>query len=254
MERGAGLPMGAREEETGETRTTDDGEAPPAPRPLEAGGADAVERRTPRGAGRSSARTGCGRERPQPARARPRPRRPPGAEARRPRSWGLTFQWVVASVSRPCSPGSPTRATARSRCSPALRPRRARVRPPADDLGAGAAVLVRRLVPAGGRSPRLAAYFWWRRDRFAVILMVAWAAESLNNVSVYIGDAQAHGAAALRRRRLGRRARLAQHPAATWAGSEPPTRIANVVGAASMVLFVVALGLAALGFVRARRS
>ena len=35
----------------------------------------------------------------------------------------------------------------------------------------------------------LGAYFWLRRDRFAVILMIAWAAESLNNVSVYIYDA-----------------------------------------------------------------
>jgi hypothetical protein len=33
------------------------------------------------------------------------------------------------------------------------------------------------------------AYFWWRRDRFAVVLMLAWAAESFNNVSVYIYDA-----------------------------------------------------------------
>jgi hypothetical protein len=36
----------------------------------------------------------------------------------------------------------------------------------------------------------LAAYFWHRRDRFAVILMTAWAAESLHNVSVYIADSQ----------------------------------------------------------------
>jgi hypothetical protein len=33
------------------------------------------------------------------------------------------------------------------------------------------------------------AYFWLRHDRFAVILMLAWAAESLNNVSTYIYDA-----------------------------------------------------------------
>ena len=32
-------------------------------------------------------------------------------------------------------------------------------------------------------------YFLWRRDRMAVALMVAWAAESLNNVSVYMYDA-----------------------------------------------------------------
>lgn len=35
----------------------------------------------------------------------------------------------------------------------------------------------------------LGAYFLWRRDRMAVVLTVAWAAESLNNVSVYIYDA-----------------------------------------------------------------
>lgn len=34
-----------------------------------------------------------------------------------------------------------------------------------------------------------AGYFLWRRDRLAVILMLAWAAESLHNVSVYIYDA-----------------------------------------------------------------
>ena len=37
----------------------------------------------------------------------------------------------------------------------------------------------------------LGVYFLYRGDRFAVVLMVAWAAESLNNVSVYVGDAQA---------------------------------------------------------------
>ena len=35
----------------------------------------------------------------------------------------------------------------------------------------------------------LGGYFLWRRDRMAVVLMVAWAAESLNNVSVYMYDA-----------------------------------------------------------------
>lgn len=36
----------------------------------------------------------------------------------------------------------------------------------------------------------LAAYFWWRRDRVAVVLLVAWTGMSLNNVSVYVADAQ----------------------------------------------------------------
>jgi hypothetical protein len=35
----------------------------------------------------------------------------------------------------------------------------------------------------------LGGYFWWRHDRLAVVLTAAWAAESLNNVSVYIYDA-----------------------------------------------------------------
>jgi hypothetical protein len=35
----------------------------------------------------------------------------------------------------------------------------------------------------------LCGYFFWKRDRLAVILTVAWAAESVNNVSVYIYDA-----------------------------------------------------------------
>ena len=40
-------------------------------------------------------------------------------------------------------------------------------------------------VPLG-----FAAYFFWaRRDRLAVVLMLAWAAESVNNVSVYVSDA-----------------------------------------------------------------
>ena len=35
----------------------------------------------------------------------------------------------------------------------------------------------------------IGAYFLWKRDRMAAALMLAWAAESLNNVSVYIYDA-----------------------------------------------------------------
>jgi len=47
---------------------------------------------------------------------------------------------------------------------------------------AGSAVQL--AAPAG-----LAAYFWWRRDRLATMLMVAWLGMSLNNVAVYIADA-----------------------------------------------------------------
>ncbi len=35
----------------------------------------------------------------------------------------------------------------------------------------------------------LAGYFWWRRDRLAVVLLVAWLGMSLNSVAVYVHDA-----------------------------------------------------------------
>ncbi len=35
----------------------------------------------------------------------------------------------------------------------------------------------------------IGAYFLWRRERLGVVLVLAWAAESLNNVSVYVYDA-----------------------------------------------------------------
>ena len=54
--------------------------------------------------------------------------------------------------------------------------------PPLVVASAGSVLQV--LVPLG-----LAAYFGWRGDLFAVALMFAWAGESLNNVSVYIYDA-----------------------------------------------------------------
>ncbi len=45
--------------------------------------------------------------------------------------------------------------------------------------------LVQVSAPAG-----LAAYFGWRGDRVGVVLMLGWLGMSLNNVSVYLGDAQ----------------------------------------------------------------
>ena len=99
----------------------------------------------------------------------------------------------------------------------------------------------------------LAAYFLHRGDRFAVILMVAWAAESLNNVSVYIGDAQimvlplfgddGSGAGHDWHNILGRLDLL-----------ESTDAIARFVHVGSMLLFVVAFGLAVLWFVRSRTS
>ncbi len=98
----------------------------------------------------------------------------------------------------------------------------------------------------------LAGYFWWRRDEFAVILMVAWVAENLHNVSVYIGDAEVmilplfgddgSGAGHDWHNILGQMGRLGA-----------TDQIANVVMTLSVILFVVALGLAAWGFLRARR-
>ena len=99
----------------------------------------------------------------------------------------------------------------------------------------------------------LGAYFWWRRDQLAVILMVAWAAENLHNVSVYIGDAQVmilplfgddgSGAGHDWHNILGALDALAA-----------TDQIALVVRTGSVILFVLALGLAALGFSRARRA
>jgi len=99
----------------------------------------------------------------------------------------------------------------------------------------------------------LAAYFWWRRDDFAVILMVAWAAENLHNVSVYIGDAEVmilplfgddgSGAGHDWHNILGQMG---------WLGATD--RIATVVMTTSAILFIVAFGLAALGFVRSHRE
>jgi hypothetical protein len=99
----------------------------------------------------------------------------------------------------------------------------------------------------------LAAYFWWRRDWFAVLVLFAWAAESLNNVSVYIGDAQrmvlplfgddGSGAGHDWRNILGELG---------WLGATD--QLANLVRTASVILFVVTLGLAVLGFARARRA
>ena len=99
----------------------------------------------------------------------------------------------------------------------------------------------------------LAAYFWWRRDWCAVIVLVAWAAESLHNVSVYIGDAQRMVLPL-----FGDDGSGAGHDWHNILGElgwlEATDQLANVVRTASVILFVVALGLAALGFVRARRA
>ena len=99
----------------------------------------------------------------------------------------------------------------------------------------------------------LGGYFWWRRDSFAAILMVAWAAESLNNMSEYVGDAQAmvlplfgdDGSGA------GHDWHNILRDTGTLASTDT---IANIVRTGSVILFVIALGLAVLGFARARRE
>jgi hypothetical protein len=99
----------------------------------------------------------------------------------------------------------------------------------------------------------LAGYFCWRRDSFAMILMIAWAAENLNNVSIYIADAQVmvlplfgddgSGAGHDWHNILGGLGWLAA-----------TDQIANVVRTCSIILFVLALGLAVLGLYRARSA
>ncbi|MCX6363046.1 MAG: hypothetical protein NTW58_02525 [Actinobacteria bacterium] len=99
----------------------------------------------------------------------------------------------------------------------------------------------------------IAAFFWWRRDDFAVIVLLAWAAESLNNVSIYVADAQDMVLSL-----VGDDGSGAGHDWHNILGTlgwlESTDAIANVVRTASVCLFIVALGLAALGFYRARRA
>lgn len=99
----------------------------------------------------------------------------------------------------------------------------------------------------------LGGYFWWRRDSFAAILMIAWAAESLNNVSVYVADAQI-----MMLPLFGDDGSSAGHDWHNILGTlgwlQSTDAIANLVRTGSMILFVIALGLAVLGFARARRA
>ena len=99
----------------------------------------------------------------------------------------------------------------------------------------------------------LGGYFWWRRDSLAAILMIAWSAENLHNVSVYIADAQV-----MILPLFGDDGSGAGHD---WHNIllqlnalEATDQLALAVRTGSVILFVVALGLAALGFSRARRA
>jgi hypothetical protein len=99
----------------------------------------------------------------------------------------------------------------------------------------------------------LGVYFWWRRDQLAVILMVAWAAENLHNVSVYIADAQVMVLPL-----FGDDGSGAGHDwhniLVALNALEATDQLALVVRTGSIILFIVALGLAALGFSRSRRA
>jgi hypothetical protein len=99
----------------------------------------------------------------------------------------------------------------------------------------------------------LGVYFWWRRDHFAVILMVAWAAENLHNVSVYIADARVMVLPL-----FGDDGSGAGHDWHTILlrlnALEVTGQLALVVTTCSVILFITALGLAVLGFARARRA
>jgi hypothetical protein len=98
-----------------------------------------------------------------------------------------------------------------------------------------------------------AAYFWRRKDGFAVILLVAWAAENLNNVAVYVGDAQRMALSL-----VGDDGSGAGHDWHNILGDlgwlSSTDALANGVRTASVCLFAVALGLAVLGFSRTHSS
>ena len=94
-------------------------------------------------------------------------------------------------------------------------------------------------------------YFWRRGDRAAAIVTLAWAAESLNNVSVYIHDAtrmvlplfndDGSGSGHDWHNILGELGLLGH-----------TDQITTLVRGLSVTLFLTALALAVHGFVRAR--
>ena len=180
------------------------------------------------------------------------PRRRP-ASAPSPTLWSVTLQWVVAAALVVALAWA-TFAT--HGWIPILSPFDLVVHEIGHVLFVWAPTL---LMQMGGSITQvalplvIAACFWWRRDDFAVIVLLAWAAESLNNVSIYVADAQdmvlalvgddGSGAGHDWHNILGTLGRL-----------ESTDAIANAVRTASVCLFIVALGLAVLGFAKARRA
>jgi hypothetical protein len=225
--------------------TTDNGDAPPAPRQLEQAPADIGAH------ARTSARAGAG---PRARAARPRfsiAGRPEPRPATS--SWSRTWQWVAAAVVTVLLAWL---TYSRQGWIPILS---------AFDLGVHefghlltcwapplmcsfAGSLLQVAAPL-----LLAGYFWWRRDQFAVVLMVAWAAENLHNVSVYIADAEVMILPLFGDDGSG--AGHDWHNILLELNALGATdQLALVVKTGSVILFVVALGLAALGFSRARRA
>ena len=239
--------MHVREDET--VTPTDQEQAPPAPRPLESGGAAGSGAAGSRGA--ASARPGAGAS-ARGIRAligidgRPEPRLATT-------SWGLTWQWVVAAAVAILLAWL---TYSRAGWIPILS---------AFDLGVHEfGHLLTFWAPpilcsfAGSflqvAAPLLlAGYFWWRRDQFAVILMVAWSAENLHNVSVYIADAQVMVLPLFGDDGSG--AGHDWHNILLQLNALGATdQLALVVRTGSVIMFVLALGLAALGFSRSRRA
>ena len=180
------------------------------------------------------------------------PRRQPAA-APKPTLWAMTLQWVVAAGIVVALAWA-TFAT--HGWIPILSPFDLVVHEIGHVLFVWAPTL---LMQMGGSINQvalplvIAAFFWWRRDDFAVIVLLAWAAESLNNVSIYVADAQDMVLSL-----VGDDGSGAGHDWHNILGTlgwlESTDAIANAVRTASVCLFIVALGLAALGFYRARRA
>jgi len=219
--------------------TSDHTEGPPAPRPLAQGDAPGTRGGAATGAGARSARLGLAGRRPE-----PRP-----AES----SWALAWQWIVAAA---ITAVLAWLTYSRDGWIPILS---------AFDLGVHefghlltfwappllrsfAGSLLQVAAPLA-----LCSYFWWRRDAFAAVLMVAWAGENLHNVSVYVADAQAMVLPLFGDDGSG--AGHDWHSILTALGWLDATdQIALVAKTGSAILFVVAVGLAAWGFARVRRA
>jgi hypothetical protein len=218
--------------------------APATPRPLgEIGRAGSVPARAPNGTARGSAVLRALRARPFGIAATPAA----------PTLWAATVQWVLAAL---IAVVLAWLTYSRGGWTPFLSGADLAIHefghlltmwaPPFFCSLAGSFLQV--AAPLG-----LAAYFWWRRDWFAVIVLIAWAAESLNNVSVYIADAQRMVLSLFGDDGSG--AGHDWHNILRDLGLLSSTdAIANVARTGSVILFVVALGLAALGFARTRTT